>query len=252
MTKIVAAIGFAFLNLFHPRILWLMLWPVAIAVALWSAVAFVFWAQAALWLAALLRQWLDSATLFLSWDAAASALVAAKFIILLALVPVIQLTALLILGVFGLPAMVEHVAQRRFAQLARRRGGNFAGSLWNSLVALAGMLALGLVTLPLWIIPPLWPMIPPAIMGWVNQRVLRYDALAEHATADEMRAVFAANRGSLYLLGFLLALFAYVPLFGFFAPVLFGLAVIHFLLADLEVRRDAPIEGEVVPPAKAV
>ena len=246
MNRVPGSIVFAFFNLLHPRILWLMAWPVLIALAIWSAVVFVFWTQAALWIAGLLGQWLQSAAVLVSWDAGSAALVAAKIIIVLMLVPLIQLTALLILGVFGLPAMVDHVAARRFPQLARRQGGSFAGSLWNSLMALAGMLVLGVATLPAWIIPPLWPVIPPAIMGWVNQKVLRYDALAEHATADEMRAVFAANRGTLYLLGFMLALFAYVPLLGFFAPVVFGLAIIHFLLGELEARRQAPIEGEVL------
>jgi len=246
MSRILASIAFAFFNLLHPRMLWLMIWPVLVALAIWGTVVFVFWTQAALWVAGQLRQWIETATLFISWDASAAALFGAKVIIVLMLVPLIQLSALLILGVFGLPAMVEHVASRRFPQLARRRGGSFAGSVWNSVVALLGMVMLGLVTLPLWLMPPLWPVIPVAILGWVNQKVLCYDALAEHGSADEMRAIFAANRGLLYLLGLVLALVAYVPLIGFFAPVLFGLAFIHFLLAQLQVARDAPIEGEAV------
>jgi CysZ protein len=84
------------------------------------------------------------------------------------------------------------------------------------------------------------------IMAWVNQRVLRYDALSEHATPEEMREIFAAKRGKLYLFGAVLALLAFVPLVGFVAPVLFGLAFIHFLLGELEALRQAPIEGEVV------
>jgi len=83
-------------------------------------------------------------------------------------------------------------------------------------------------------------------MAWGNQRVLRYDALAEHATADEMRAIFASKRAKLHLFGAVLALLAYVPLVGFLAPVLFGLAFIHFLLGELESMRQAPIEGEAV------
>lgn len=246
MNRILGSFAFAFFNMLHPRMLWLMIWPVLISVTIWGIVVFVFWTQAALWVAALLRQWLETATLFISWDASAAALIGAKAIIVLLLMPLIQLTALLILGVFGLPAMVEHVASRRFPQLERRHGGSFAGSVWNSVVALLGMIVLSLVTLPLWLAPPLWPLIPMAIMSWVNQKVLCYDALAEHASADEMRTVLAASRSVRYLLGFVLALVAYVPLIGFFAPVLFGLAFIHFLLADLDTRRQAPIEGEVV------
>jgi len=246
MTRFLGSIAFAFFNLLHPRMLWLMIWPVLIALALWGGLVIVFWAQATLWLAALMQQWLASSTLFVAWDASAAALFSAKAIIVLMLVPLVQLTALLILGIFGLPAMVEHVASRRFPQLARRHGGSLAGSVWNSVLALAGMVALGLASLPLWLIPPLWPIIPALILGWVNQKVLRYDALAEHATALEMREIFASRRGTLYTLGAVLALLAYVPLVGFLAPVLFGLAFIHLLLGELESLRQAPIEGEAI------
>jgi CysZ protein len=105
------------------------------------------------------------------------------------------------------------------------------------------MVGLFFVSIPFWIFPPLWPLIPVAILGWVNQRVLRYDSLAEHADAAEMQRLFASHYGSLYLLGAVLALVAYVPFFGFFAPVLFGLSFIHFLLAGLQAQRAAPIEG---------
>jgi hypothetical protein len=83
-------------------------------------------------------------------------------------------------------------------------------------------------------------------MGWLNQRVLRYDALAEHATSDEMQRLFSERRGALYALGAILALLAYVPFVGFVAPVLFGLAFIHLLLGELQLLRDAPVEGEVL------
>lgn len=245
MSGIGVSLLFAFANILHPRMLWLMVWPMLIALLLWGTVALVFWTQLVLWLAGIVRQWVQTATFFVAWDASDVATFAAKALILLMLVPVIQLTALLILGVFGMPAMVTHVAERRFPQLARRQGGSFAGSIWNSVLALAGMALLGILSVPFWIFPPLWPLIPVAILGWVNQQVLRYDALAEHADANEMDTLFAGQRGALYLLGVLLALVAYVPLVGFFAPVLVGLTFIHYLLAQLKLLRDQPIEGRV-------
>jgi CysZ protein len=133
--------------------------------------------------------------------------------------------------------MVNYVPQRSYPQLERRRGGGIAGTGWNGLVALAGMLALFALSVPFWLFPPLWPILPLVILGWVNQRLLRYDALAEHADADEAARIFRARRGALYLLGLLLALLAYVPLAGFFAPVLFGLAFIHYLLGALAAQR---------------
>jgi hypothetical protein len=52
-----------------------------------------------------------------------------------------------------------------------------------------------------------------------------------------MKRIFSARRGALYVMGLLLALVAYVPLAGFFAPALFGLAFIHYLLAALAEER---------------
>ena len=246
MTGIGGSLLFAFGNLFHPRMLWLMLWPVLVAMCAWGLLALLFWGQLVLWVAELIRQWAHYATFVVPWSAADVALFAAKVLILVLLVPLVQLTALFILGVFAMPEMVEHVAARRFAQLERRRGGSFAGSVWNGVVALSGLALLALASVPFWLFPPLWPLIPVAIMGWVNQKVLRYDALAEHADADEMQRIFAARRGSLYALGVVLAFVAFVPVLGFFAPVVVGLTFIHYLLAQLKLLREQPNEGRVV------
>jgi hypothetical protein len=246
MIPVTRSLLFALGNLLHPKMLWLMLWPLLIALGIWGTLAIVFWAQLAVWLAGLINQWLTTGWFAIQWDMQGAALIAAKFLILIMLVPLVQLTALLILSTFGMPAMVEHVAARAYPALQRKRGGGVAGSLWNGLVALCGMALLFLVSIPFWLFPPLWPMIPVAVLGWVNQRVLRYDALAEHADAAETRQVFAGRRGNMYLLGLVLALMAYIPLVGFFAPVLFGLSFIHYLLGELQALREAPIEGRVL------
>jgi CysZ protein len=245
MTSIARSLVFALGNVLHPRMLWLMVWPLALALGLWGTLAIVFWAQLALAVAEWLQQGIALVPFVSQWDFTTATLFLAKVLILVMLVPLIQLTALLILSIFGMAAMVEHVAGRAFPDLQRKRGGSLAGSIWNGVVGLAGLVGLGLVSIPFWIFPPLWPLIPIFILGWVNQRVLRYDALAEHADAREMLAVFRAHRGSLYLMGLILALAAYVPLLGFLAPVLLGLGFVHYLLAALAEARAAPIEVEV-------
>jgi len=243
MTSITRSIGFALANILHPRMIWLMIWPLVIALGLWGTLAIVFWAQIALAIAEWMQQGLAYAPLIGGWDFTTATLFLAKVLILVMLVPLIQLSALLILSIFGMPSMVEHVASRSYPRLERRKGGSLSGSVWNSAVGLLGLAGLGVVSIPFWIFPPLWPLIPVAILGWVNQRVLRYDALAEHASAEEMRRLFARRRGGLYVMGLILALAAYIPLLGFFAPVLLGLSFIHYLLAALEEQRSAPIEG---------
>jgi hypothetical protein len=244
MTSIARSIGFALANILHPRMIWLMIWPLVIALGIWGTLAIVFWAQIALAIAEWMQRGLAYAPFIGDWDFTTATLFAAKLLILLMLVPLIQLTALLILSIFGMPSMVEHVASRSYPRLERRKGGSLAGSVWNSGAGLLGLAGLGLVSIPFWIFPPLWPLIPVAILGWVNQRVLRYDALAEHASAEEMRRLFSRRWGGLYVMGLILAVAAYIPLLGFFAPVLLGLSFIHYLLAALEEERSAPIEGK--------
>jgi CysZ protein len=235
--SVFGAIAYGMINVLHPRMLWLMLWPVLVALVLWGALAAALWARIALRLAGVLQRWLESAAFFLHFNFSDVALVAAHVLLFLLFVPMVYLTALVILGVFGMQAMVDHVARRSYPELERRGGGALVGSAWNVVIALAGMLLLGLVTLPLWLVPPLWPLIPVAIMGWVNQRLLRYDALAEHAAADERARLFRRRRGALYVMGVLMALVAYIPIVGFFAPVVFGLAFIDYLLGALQMER---------------
>jgi CysZ protein len=232
--SVLGALGYGLINVFHPRMLWLMVWPMLVALALWGTLALVTWTRLALWLAEVINQW---ALGIVRLDLGQLAQFLANVALLLLFVPLVYLTALFILGAFGVQKMVDHVATRSFAHLERRRGGSTAGSVWNAIVAFAGMLLLFAISLPLWLVPVLWPVITLAILTWVNQRLLRYDALAEHAEAAEMARLFRQHRGPLLLLGFLLALLAYVPLLGFFAPVLFGLAFIRYLLGALEAIR---------------
>ena len=246
MSAIFGSLLFAFLNLFHPRILWLMVWPMLLSLFLWGIAAVALWGRTALWLTEHLQRWAESGVFFFRFDGGDFLLFVSHLLMALLLVPAVFLTTLIILSIFGMQAMVEHVAQRRFPQLARRQGGGLAGSVWNGVVALAGLAGLALLSLPFWLVPPLWPLIPVVIMGWLNQRVLRYDALAEHATGEEMRQIFRAERATLYLMGALFALLAYVPVLNLILPALFGLAFIHFLLGELQVLRQAPIEGQVV------
>jgi CysZ protein len=241
--NVAGALLYGLANLFHPRMLWLMLWPMLVALGIWGTAALFLWARLAVWLAGLLRPWIEPTLGYVHLDFGDAALIAANVVLFLLFVPLVYLTALFILGVFGMQKMVEHVASRSFPQLERRRGGGTAGSIWNGIVALAGMLAMFIVSIPLWLLPPLWPLIPLAILSWVNQRMLRYDALAEHADAAEMRRVFEERRGSLYLLGFLLALLAYVPFVNFIGPVVFGLAFIRYLLGALDsIRPDYRVD----------
>ena len=75
--------------------------------------------------------------------------------------------------------------------------------------------------------------------AYLNQRLFRYDALSDHASAEEYAALLEAGWSRMYVLGLLLALLYFVPLLNLLVPVLSGLAFTHFGLAALARLRAA-------------
>ena len=241
MSEITKALIKAFASLLHPRMLLLMLWPVAIALVLWLGLAFAFWSETAAWLQSqfersALIEWAIGV-----WPLTLVASHLAWVLLVLLFVPLVLITAVLIIGVFSMPAMVAHLAGRSYPRLEQRSGGTFAGSVWNSVAALAWLALLVLLSLPLWLVPLLWPVLPVLLFAYLNQRVFRYDALAEHASAWEMQTLIRRHRRELFLLGVALALIGMIPVLGFFTPVYGGLAYIHYCLARLAQLRDEAV-----------
>jgi len=243
MERIFAALLKGLASLLHPRMLWLMVWPILVALAIWVTFAALYWSQAAAWIDLKLHQWPAFEWAVSFWPLTLLAAWFAWLLLLFLFVPVVLITAVLIISVFSMPAMVTHVGERDYPGLARRKGGTFAGSLWNALLALVLFALLFAITLPLWLLPLLWPVLPLVLFGYFNQRVFRYDALAEHASAAEIAELVARNRGELLLLGVALALVGHLPLVGLAMPVYGGLVFIHYGLARLGELRGEPIEG---------
>ncbi|HEU4924622.1 MAG TPA: EI24 domain-containing protein [Burkholderiales bacterium] len=238
--NVLASLGFGLVNVFHPRMLWLMIWPMLVSLAVWVTVAFFLWSRLAVWIAEVLKQWAAPIAGWAPFDLGTAATFIANFMLLVLFFPLVYLTALFILGIFGMDKMVDHVATQMSPSPERRRGGGTAGSIWNGIVSLTGIVLLFLVSLPLWLVPPLGPIAVLAILSWVNQRLLRYDAVSQHADKGEMHRLFREHRGGLYSLGLLLALAGYIPFLNLLAPVVFGLAFIRYLLGALiELRYES-------------
>lgn len=226
MIDLSRALARAFASLMHPKMLLLMIGPIAAALALWIGLAVFFWGDVWGWISPSLGRAESYLSDALKW-----------ILLLLLMVPLTLITATLIIGFTAMPLMVKHVSTRDYPRLELRRGGTFTGSLWNVLVSLTLLIVLAFVTLPLWLIPPLWPLLPVALFGYFNERVFRYDALAEHADGVELKRVIGGNRGKLLALGLIVAVLGFVPLAGFFVPVFGGLVFIHFCLDKLAALR---------------
>jgi len=70
-----------------------------------------------------------------------------------------------------------------------------------SLSSFAVFLVLWLASLPLSLFPPLTFVVQPILWGWLTYRVMAYDALAEHADAQERQTLLRAHRWQLLLIG---------------------------------------------------
>lgn len=238
MTLVFDAFSRAFRDLFRFQVLWIVVWPVLAASLLWVILGVTFWSNFSGWIASGLtaigiQTWLEGVEP--RWIAYGIQGVAH----LILFVPLVFVTALVITALFAMPALVHLVANRDYPQLKRENGGGIAGSLLNALLAIGIFIAIWLVTLPLWLIG-VGAVIPFVAVAYLNQRLFRYDALAEHASREEMRALFSVHRPSLWGLGLLTGLVQFIPFLNLFAPVLAALAFIHFGLARLAELRHPP------------
>ena len=117
------------------------------------------------------------------------------------LLPLMILTALIFVATLAIPAIVKHVSYRYYPALEERHGGTLLGSLWTFCSTFVIFLALWLLTLPLSVIPPFTFVVQPLLWGWLTYRVMAYDALAQHAGADERQAILRRHRWPLLFIG---------------------------------------------------
>jgi len=256
----------------HPRVIALSVLPLLLMVLFSFGLGYLFWESAV----ATVTAWLDGfawVQAFLEWlEKVGMGPLRAAFAPLLVLMlatPVVVLMCLLLVAMCMTPAMVDLVAKRRFDRLERKHGGSLLVSvLWSLGSTLLAVVAL-ILSMPLWLIPPLVLILPPLIWGWLTYRVFAFDALATHASRDERKHILKAHRTSLLLMGVFTGYLGAAPsllwasgaLFIAMAPLLVPLAIwlytwvlafaslwfAHYLLAVLERLRATP-SVEVLDP----
>jgi hypothetical protein len=252
----------------HPRVIGLSFLPLVLMVALSFGLGYFFWDAAV----DAVTQWLQAYELvqgFLAWldRAGLGALrtVFAPLVVLVLATPVIVLLCLLLVAVLMTPAMVELVVQRRFGSLERKQGGSFVLGLFWSLGSTVVALVVLILSMPLWLVPPLVLILPPLIWGWLTYRVFAFDALAQHASSAERKTILRKHRGSLLAMGILSGYLGAAPsllwasgaMFVALAPLLVPVAIwiytlvfafaslwfAHFTLAALQrLRAEQTVE----------
>lgn len=253
----------------HPKVILLSLLPLLVSAGALVGLGWFYWELAVGGVRAWLEQW-SLVLSFLTWlqsvGAGAFAAVLAPLIVVVLAVPLVVVVSLLLVAWLMTPALVNLVAARRFPALERKHGGGwFSGALWSLGCMLLALLLL-VVSLPLWFIPPLVLVLPPLIWGWLTYKVMSFDVLAAHASADERRELMRAQHWPLLGIGLITGYLGAAPSLLWavgatalvFAPVLVIVSVwlytlifafsalwfTHFALGELQrLREQASVIG---------
>jgi hypothetical protein len=204
MQKILVTFGKAMLSQLHYRMLLLTVLPFIVSVAIWGVLLWLGLQPMIDWLHAYFT---DSGGFRVAGDVlgwlglGAISTVLVPLIAMWVLLPLMILTALVFVGVMAMPIIVRHVGSRHYPELEMKKGGSVLGSLWIATYSFLIFAVLWLVTLPLALFPPLTFVVQPALWGWLTYRVMAYDALSEHASAEEMETVLRQHRWPLLVIG---------------------------------------------------
>ena len=262
----------------HPRVMALSVLPLLLMAGLAAALHYFYWDSAVEFVRTTLQTtpWLDSVWQWLrGWGVNTDVpTLVAPLLLIVALTPIVVMLALLVIGLLMTPALVSLVAARRFAALERKKGGSFFLSLGWMLGSTALALVALLLSVPLWLIPPLVLLLPPLIWGWLTYRVMAFDALAEHADKHERRILLERHRWSLLFIGIVSGYLGAAPGIVWASGVVFAAAFIvlipialwiytlvfafsslwfaHFALAALQQLRRETIANTPPPPPQSV
>ncbi len=212
-----------------PRVIVLSLLPLGLTVVLAGALGYWFWDEAV----AGVQGWLETSSLLTMvwrWLEGVGVpnlkTVVAPLLVIFTATPLVVIAALLAVSLFMTPGLARYVAERRFADLERKHGGNFWQSLGWTLVSV--LLALGamVLTLPMWLVPPLALVLPAIIWGWLTYRVMAFDVLAEFASRQERQELLARHRLNLLAMGVTTGLMGAAPSVVWASGALFAAAFV--------------------------
>jgi hypothetical protein len=216
----------------HPKMLWLSFRPFLIVSIFWGVVIWLIWSPALEMLrtfltASIFTSWIQSGLEYVGFDEA-RAWIAPLFLVIL-LIPIIAISLLVFIAFSTVPAVVDSVVkQKAYEGLDRIKGGSFVGSFFYTLWSVLICLALVMLTLPVWWIPPLFAILPPLLWGWLTMRLMAYDVLLDHATSEERNQLLEEHRWTLLGMGVVAGMIGAVPTF-FWATSVLALVLFPFV-----------------------
>lgn len=243
LTGVGQAFWRALVSQFHPRMLFALLLPFLIMLV--GAILLLVLALGPLtdWLEQMLNQstmliaaneWMVSIGLF-SLSGLQAWLV--PFAVAMMLLPISGILGLTVAAIFIMPMVVNHVSRQHFPDLALQGQNALVVSVWNA-VWVSVVFVLGWVlTLPFWLFPPLGLLVSLLWWTFAFSRIMRIDAIVEHATTRERTLLIKRHNTGFWTVGMVCALMNLIPPAWIFLPVFSGLVYTHYGLDALQRLR---------------
>ena len=230
----------ALVSQLHPRMLAAVLLPFFITLLGAIVLLWAFWAPLTDWLAAWSADWGVINTID-GWLLAIGLFSIKLYLIpLLAagiLLPMSGILGLMIAAVFIMPIVLGHLEKVQYRGLRRNGRNATLVSGWNALWVGGLFVAGWLLTMPLWLFPPFAVLLPIFWWAFAITRMLRVDAVIEHADVQERRHLWRRHHRHWWLIGFCLALINLLPPAWLIMPVFSSLVFAHFGLEALRQHR---------------
>ena len=236
----------------HPRMLLAILLPFVIMLVGATLLLYLFWTPLTGWLTAQADQWTVIRTVD-EWLVAIGVLSLKVWIVpLLAtfiLLPIAGILGVAVAAVFVMPMVVRHVADRGYPGIAQWGKNATLLSVWNAIWVLT-VFALGwLFTMPLWLFPPLGVLLSVFWWAFAFSRMMRIDAIVEHASPEERKRILRRNNTGFWTLGLICSLLNLLPPAWLILPVFSALLFAHYGLETLK-RDRAVAEQALLTPSR--
>jgi hypothetical protein len=210
MNDLIRSFGRALLSQLHPRMLFMTVLPFVVALVVWGPILYFGWNQVMDVARGVLEGWPLTHWIYRGLDSLGMTgfrAVIAPLVVIAVLVPVIVVTILVFVGAASVPTVMRFL-DRNYPQLVAVSSALYAVL---SLACTLVFAVVAVITLPLWLIPPFFALIPPLLWGWLTYRVMTYDALAEHATPEERRIIMQRYRLPLLGIGIAVGMLGSAP-----------------------------------------
>lgn len=224
----------------HPKMIMALFLPVIVTLVLGIVLFWLAWTPLTTWMSEYLTNSAVPGVVDPVIGAAGFLMLKAWMIPIVAaivLMPLAGIVGLAVAAVWIMPMVLTFLGRRNYPDVQARGRHALIVSVWNALWVSVIFVLGWLITLPLWLIPPLGVVL--SIFWWTfaYSRMMRVDAMADHASPKERKTLLRDKNAGYWMIGLACALINLLPPAWVFLPVFSGLVFAHYSFESLRQLR---------------